>query len=69
MPSWMMETSNEVPPMSVVMTFFSPIAAPRNIDAVTPDTGPESSVSSGASPARSTGTVPPPHCVICRPWR
>src|SRR5256886_8374654 len=40
----MIETSNEVPPMSVVMTFFSPIAAPRNIDAVTPDTGPESSV-------------------------
>ena len=54
--------------MSVVMTFFSPIAAPRNIDAVTPETGPESSVRSGASPARATGTVPPPHCVICRPW-
>src|SRR4029079_2689229 len=48
----MIETSNEVPPMSVVMTFFSPIALPRNIDAVTPDTGPESRVSSGASPAR-----------------
>ncbi len=39
--------------MSVVMMFFSPMAAPRNIDAVTPETGPESSVSSGASPARA----------------
>ena len=63
----MIETSNDVPPMSVVMTFFAPIAAPRNIDAVTPDTGPESSVRSGASPARATGTVPPPHWVICSP--
>src|SRR5262245_65001646 len=42
LPAWMIETSNEVPPMSVVITFFSPIAAPRNIDAVTPDTGPRS---------------------------
>jgi hypothetical protein len=65
----MIETSNEVPPMSVVMMCFSPIAAPRNIEAVTPATGPESSVSSGASPARATGTVPPPHWAICRPWR
>ena len=53
--------------MSVVMMLRSPIAAPRNIDAVTPETGPESSVSSGASPARATGTVPPPHWAICRP--
>jgi hypothetical protein len=30
--------------MSVVMMLRSPMAAPRNIDAVTPETGPESSV-------------------------
>jgi hypothetical protein len=48
-PSWMMPTSNEVPPMSVVMMFGTPINLPRYSDPVTPDTGPESSVSSGDS--------------------
>src|SRR5690349_3275320 len=53
----MMPTSNEVPPISLVMTFFSPISSARYIEPVTPDTGPESSVSSGASTAFATATV------------
>ena len=64
----MMPTSNEVPPMSVVMMFGTPISLPRYSEPVTPDTGPESSVSSGDSIAWSTEIEPPPHCVICSGW-
>ncbi len=51
--------------MSVVMMFFSFITVPRYCEPVTPDTGPESRVSSGASRALRTEIVPPAHCVIC----
>ena len=64
-PPAMMPTSNDVPPMSVVMMSGTPISLPKNTDPVTPDTGPESRVSRGESIALSTEIEPPPHCVIC----
>ena len=51
--------------MSVVMMFGQPISRPRNADPVTPDTGPESSVSKGESIALSIEIEPPALCVIC----
>ena len=39
------------------------------VEPVTPDTGPESSVSSGELIALSTEIEPPPHCAICSGWR
>ena len=68
-PPAMIPTSNEVPPMSVVMMSPTPISLPKNTEPVTPETGPESSVRSGASIAFSTDTEPPPHCVIWSGWR
>ena len=64
-PPEMMPTSNEVPPMSVVIMFEQSINPLKYSEPVTPDTGPESSVNSGDSIALSTEIEPPAHCVIC----
>jgi hypothetical protein len=57
-------TSNDVPPMSVAMTFGCPLAAAMNAVPARPPAGPEPIVVSGRCRATSTGTTPPLACMM-----
>jgi hypothetical protein len=58
-PSTTTETSNDVPPMSQVMRWSMPVAAPTSTDAATPAAGPESARPSGWRRASATVIDPP----------
>ena len=58
------ETSNEVPPMSQVMTLGNPAARAMARAAITPAAGPESAVRTGYRFAVSTAMTPPFDCTI-----
>lgn len=51
--------STDVPPMSSVRIFSSPISRPVKAAPITPEAGPESNVSTGRAPAASSPMTPP----------
>ena len=66
------DTSNEVPPMSPVITLRKPEARATAAQAITPAAGPDSAVRTGTSHAVSRDITPPLLCTISnsplKPW-